>query len=176
MTNPPWLPDALCYNDFKGEWDKFLATVYQVFERDFKQSRPAFQGCPVIYDSRMEDGKEAVFWHITCRDDLRTRNRELDIRRCERIPWPRPMIEHPTDTAISVWKNKRKRDTRVLIWLENLDYLVVMAERPRAMILVTAYCTDIKSQRGKLAKERDEYYKMQKPPESGLSTPSTHGR
>jgi len=54
--------------------------------------------------------------------------------------------------------------SRVLIWLENLDYIVVLAERPREMILVTAYCTDINSQRKKLKKERDEYYKMQKPP------------
>lgn len=165
MSNhPDWIPDALRYSDFNGEWEKFLATVYQIFERDFKQSTPTFQGYPVTYDSRIEDGKEAVFWHITCRDDPRTKNRELDIRRCERIPWPRPMIEHPADSAISVWKNKRKRDTRVLIWLGNLDYLVVMAERRRSMILVTAYCTDIKSQRQKLVKEREDYYKIQKPP------------
>jgi hypothetical protein len=80
------------------------------------------------------------------------------------------MIEHSTDTSLSVWKNERKkpgrsRQTRVLIWLENLDYIVVLAERPREMILVTAYCTDIKSQRKKLEKERSEYYEMQKPPD-----------
>jgi len=45
-----------------------------------------------------------------------------------------------------------------------LDYLVVMVEKPRSMILVTAYCTDVKSQRQKLIKEREDYYKMQKPP------------
>ena len=88
----------------------------------------------------------------------------------DRIPWPRPMIEHSTDKSLSVWKSERKkpsrpRQTRVLIWLENLDYIVVLAERPRAMILVTAYCTDIKSHKEKLRKERDEYYKMQKPPD-----------
>jgi hypothetical protein len=80
------------------------------------------------------------------------------------------MIEHSTDTSLSVWKNERKkpgrsRQTRVLIWVENLDYIVVLAERPREMILVTAYCTDIKSQRKKLEKERSEYYEMQKPPD-----------
>jgi hypothetical protein len=40
----------------------------------------------------------------------------------------------------------------------------VLAERPRAMILVTAYCTDIESHRDKLRKERDEYCRKQKPP------------
>jgi hypothetical protein len=79
------------------------------------------------------------------------------------------MIEHAPDKSLSVWKDERKkpgkpRQTRVLIWLESLDYLVVLAERPRAMILVTAYCTDIESHRDKLRKERDEYCRKQKPP------------
>jgi hypothetical protein len=169
MTKPSWLPDPLQYSDFNGEWDRFLATVYQIFERDFKKSNPKYQDYPVTYDSRIEDGKEAVFWHMTCRYYPGTRGREMDLRRCERIPWPRPMIEHSTDTSLSVWKNERKkpsrpRQTRVLIWLENLDYIVVLAERPKEMILVTAYCIDIKSQKEKLKKERDGYYKMQKPP------------
>ena len=176
MTKPSWLPEALVYNDFKGDWDKFLTTVYQIFERDFKNSKPTYQALPVNYDARIEDGKEAVFWHLICRDDYRTKKRELDLRRCERIPWPRPIIEHPSDLAISTWKSERQRETRVLIWMEALDYLVVLAERPRSVILVTAFCTDIKSHKEKLIKEREKYYKMQKPPESDLSTPSTHGR
>lgn len=79
------------------------------------------------------------------------------------------MIEHSEDQTISVWKNERKkpgkpRQTRVLIWLEDLDYFVVLAERHKTMVLVTAYCTDIKAQKEKLKKERDGYYKKQKPP------------
>jgi len=169
VTQPSWLPDALRYSDFDGDWERFLATVYQIFERDFKQSRPSYEGRTVVPDTRIEDGKEAGFWHMTCRYEPRTQAREMDLRRCERIPWPRPMIEHSADKSLSVWKSERKkpsrsRQTRVLIWLENLDYVVVLAERPRAMILVTAYCTDIKSHKEKLRKERDEYYKTQKPP------------
>ena len=169
MTQYFWLPDPLRYSDFEGDWEGFLNTVYQIFERDFKQSRPSYEGRTVVHDARIEDGKEAAFWHMTCRYESKTRNREMDLRRCERTPWPRPMIEHPADKAVSVWKSERKkprgpRQTRVLIWLENLDYIVVLAERPRQMILVTAYCTDVKSHKKKLRKERDEYYKMQKPP------------
>jgi len=169
VTQPSWLPDALRYSDFDGDWARFLAAVYQVFERDFKQSRPSYEGRIVVHDARVEDGKEAGFWHMTCRYEARTHAREVDLRRCERIPWPRPMIEHSTDRSLSVWKTERKksgspRQIRVLIWLESLDYVVVLAERPRAMILVTAYCTDIESHKDKLRKERDEYYERQKPP------------
>lgn len=169
MTKPAWLPDELRYSDFGGDWEAFLAAVYQIFERDFKQSAPSYSGRRVAHDTRIEDGKEAGYWHITCRYEARTRAREVDLRRCERIPWPRPMIEHSADRQLSMWKDERKkpgrpRQTRVLIWLESLDYIVVLAERPRAMILVTAYCVDIESHKQKLRKERDRYYEMQKPP------------
>ena len=79
------------------------------------------------------------------------------------------MIENCTDKTISVWRNERIRkrgakQTRILIWLEGLDYLVVLAEMRRLTVLVTAYCTDSNHQRRKLRKERNEYYGMQKPP------------
>ncbi|HEX74255.1 MAG TPA: hypothetical protein G4N93_03810 [Dehalococcoidia bacterium] len=169
MTKPSWLPDALKYSDFNGDWDKFIVAVYEIFDHDFKQSSPKYQGYPITYDSRIEDGKEAVFWHIIQTIDIKSRGKVPDLRRCERIPWPRPMIEHPTDSAVSIWKNERPRkkgarQTRVLIWLEDLDYIVVLAEMQRVMILVTAYCTDIKWQREKLRKERERYLEMQKPP------------
>lgn len=166
---PEWLPAALRYSDFDGDYDRFLVAVYEVFERDFKQSKPHYHNRPITYDSRIEDGKEAAFWHITSSFDSSTGNRELNLRRAERIPWPKPMIENCTDKAISVWRNERIREkgakqTRILIWLEGLDYLVVLAEMVHVPVLVTAYCTDIESQRRKLRKERDEYYIMQKPP------------
>ena len=170
MNNPPdWLPSALRYDDFDGDYGKFLAAVYEVFERDFKQSKPHYHNRPIKYDSHIEEGKEVAFWHITSSFDPSTGNRELDLRRAERIPWPKPMIENCTDKAISVWRTERIRgkgakQTRILIWLEGLDYLVVLAEMVHVTVLVTAYCTDIESQRRKLRKERDEYYRMQKPP------------
>jgi hypothetical protein len=164
------LPEPLRYDDFKGEWGTFLASVYGVFERDFKHYTPRYEGRPVTHDSRIEDGKEAAFWHIISRNDPRTGNRELNIRRCERITWVRPLIEHPVDQAVSTWRSERKKpnkksQTRVYRWLEDHDYIVVMAERPRQMVLVTAFCTDIRSEREKLRAERDKYLaQIQKPP------------
>ena len=65
MSNPPdWLPDALRYSNFNGDWDKFLAIVYGIFERDFKKASPKYEGYPIIYDSRIENSKEVAFWHL----------------------------------------------------------------------------------------------------------------
>jgi len=155
VSSPPnWLPEALRYSDFNGEWDRFLVKVYEIFERDFKKSRPSYRGFPLDYDSKIEDGKEAVFWHLTSQYDEKTGNREMDLRRCERIPWPSPIIEHSQDKKLSVWKNKRGKEIRILLWLEGMDYLVVLKESRNTVILLTAYCTDRDHTRNKLRSER----------------------
>jgi len=131
MSKPPdWLPEALSYNDFGGDYEKFLATVYEIFERDFKYSRPNYRGKPLIYDSTIEDGKEVTFWHVTTSTDDATGERLPDFRRSECISWLRPIIEHPDDKALKVLRNKRGWETRVLLWLEELDFLVVLREKP----------------------------------------------
>ena len=163
---PSWLPDLAQFN---GNWEQYLEVIYAIFERDFKASNPFFQGRPVVHDSIMENGKEATFWHLISTFDEGTNDRIPDLRRCERMGWPRPVIEHHAESAISVWKNVRKRpdskeQTRVLIWFEELDYIVVMTEMRQAMILVTAYLTDYPHTRRKLRKEREQYLQMQKPP------------
>ena len=155
VTQPSWLPDALRYSDFDGDWEKFLATVYQIFERDFKQSRPSYSGLHLSYDSRIKDGKEEVFWHLTSQYDRKTGNREMDLRRCERIAWPSPIIVHSQDKQLSVWKNKRGKEIRILLWFEEMDYLVVLKESRNTVILLTAYCTDKDHTRNKLRNERE---------------------
>lgn len=171
MSNPPaWLPEPLCFEDFKGNWEEFISVVYQVFTKDFKQSKLVWEQLPVAYDAKIIDGKEAGFWHIVQKEDSGSGERVPDIRRCEHISWPRPIIEHSGERVISVWKTERKtsrrnqRQIRVLIWFEHLDYIVILGQRPALMILITAYCVEHESYRQKLRRERDDYYKMQKPP------------
>jgi hypothetical protein len=168
MTEKPeWLPETLHFN---GNWDEFIESVYEIFERDFKRTKPVFGTLPVKFDSRIENGKEAGFWHIVQKEDFQAKERLPDIRRCEHIPWPKPIIEHSSDKAITIWKNDRKtnrnnsRQIRVLIWLEDFDYLIILRERSTEMILITAYCVEQESYREKLRQEREDFYKMQKPP------------
>lgn len=159
---PPWLPQELHYADYKGDWEKFLKDVYSIFERDFKKSKSIYEGLRIVFDSRIENGKEMAFWHLIQKEDYKAEDRVPDLRRCERIPWLKPIIEHTHESFVSLWENsrkkpKRQRQTRILLWLEELDYLVILGKRPKEIVLITAYCTDIESQRKKLIKERDEY-------------------
>jgi hypothetical protein len=153
---PDWLPPALDYADYNGAWDNFLLDVYAAFKRDFINSRPQLEGFPVVFDGRISDGMEEGFWHVTSQTDREIGERVQDFRRCERIVWLRPIIEHPDEETISFWKNRRGKEIRLLLWLEAFDYLVVLSERPRVRVLVTAYCTDREHIRRKLRQERDE--------------------
>jgi len=163
-SHPQWLPKELCYASYGGNWDKFLSALYDIFLTDFKHLKAKYEGRTVVYDSRIEYGKEKAFWHLIQRDDFSTRQKLPDIRRCERIPWPKPIIENSVDTRVSVWGKRIKREVRTHIWLEALDYIVVLSEKPKVVVIVTAYCTDIESQRRKLRKDRDKFIEMQKPP------------
>jgi len=162
MSDPPdWLPEALRYGDFGGDWNKFLDAVYGVFERDFKHSNPHYGAKPLIYDSTIEDGKEVTFWHVTTSTDRATGERLPDFRRSERITWIRPILEHSDDKALKVWRSQRGRETRVLLWLEEFDYLVILREKPRKVFLVAAYCIDSEHRRATLRKEWKEWSENQ---------------
>jgi hypothetical protein len=43
-------------------------------------------------------------------------------------------------------------------------YKIILGEKPKILVLITAYCIDHDSYRDKLRKERDILFKMQKPP------------
>lgn len=165
MSNPPsWLPEPLNYDDFGGKWDKFLTSVYGIFERDFKYSRPIFKEHPIIYNSTLVAGKEEAFWHITSSSDIVTGNREPNMRRCERIGWIKSIIEHANDEYVKMWENKRGSSIHILLWLEELDYMVILRERRNRAVLLSAIYVDQNRRRRNLRKEWEQWTKSQKPP------------
>ncbi len=103
-----WLPPELKYSDYSGNWDKFLDDIYEISTYDFIQSYIQYEGSRLVYDSRIENGKEVAFGHIIQRGDSRAGDRVAELRRCERIPWPKPILEHPNEDCISMWENTRK--------------------------------------------------------------------
>jgi len=105
-------------------------------------------------------GKAATFWHIISEGNIEE-NRLPDMRRCERIRWPRPVIEHSHENGVKVWKNIRGREIRICLWLESLEYLVILADRKDYVLLWTAYMVDKDHRRQKLQKEFEEYWRNQ---------------
>ena len=119
--------DESCHlEDYQSNWDEYLEAIYQFFCQDFVTSKPNFE------DERLPD-----------------------LRRCERIRWPHPMIEAVKSKYVKCWKNKRKEEERIVIALEDFSYVVVLADRGEYILLWTAYCVEQEHRRQKL---RREYY------------------
>jgi hypothetical protein len=86
-------------------------------------------------------------------------NRIPELRRCERIRWPKPVIEHSEDPKIKYWVSVKRNEDRIHIWLEDEDYIVVLADRTGFLLPWTAYLVNREHSRRKLIKEYEAYLK-----------------
>ena len=137
-----------------------FSAIYDCFKQDFIDNRPVFEGKKLALKRHpLSLGKEATFWHLI--SEGRTEEERFpDMRRCERIQWPKPIIENSRDTVIKCWKNVRRGGKRICLWLEQHDYLLVLAERKGYLLLWTGYLVTRHHQKRKLQKEYEKYLKM----------------
>lgn len=153
----PWLPELLVLNHHNGQWERCLDAVYQVYVADFVLHRPCLDGLPVNRRRHPEvRGKEATFWHMVQEGPVEE-ERTPDLRRFERIRWPRVIIEEGRARGIKIWENKRGTQKCVCLWAEVEEYLVVLAKRAGYFLLVTAYPTTRDHTKRKLEKEYQAY-------------------
>jgi hypothetical protein len=129
--------------------------LYATFKRDFKDSQPVYEGNAVWFFSEMDSGKEVVFWHMTSRDDKKTGERLPDLRRSERLPWARPMIENSNQPEILAWDYREgDRTIKSYVWLTGQDFLVLMKRyRNGSRRLITSFYVDQPHTRRSLQKK-----------------------
>ena len=152
MAQPPWLPDLELLQSYSGNWANYEEALYQLFLDDFVRRSTYFRGSKIALKRHPEfKGKSATFWHITSEGKVEN-ERTPDLRRCERIRWPRPLIENCNDAEVKVWEEMRNNELRVHIWLEQMDYLLVLAVRNGYYVLWTAFYIDHPHQRKKYEK------------------------
>lgn len=155
---PNWLPAIIELEQFSGNFEKYLEAIYQRFKRDFVRSRPEFKDLRVgIKRYPAIRGKEATFWHLISEGTSES-ERIPDLRRCERIGWPKSMIERFEESEVKCWFNVRRgNERRWVIWVESAEYLVVLAERAGYFILWTAYQVTREHQKQKQRREYEEF-------------------
>jgi len=154
-----WLPPLVLLESYSGNWERYINIIYSFYKQDFIENKPIFQNHKLaIKRYPIVEGKEATFWHIIS-EGKEEADRIPNLRRCERIRWPRPIIEHADDSIIKVWKNQRRNETRICIWLEEQEYLVVLAYRKTYILFLTAYPTTQNHTKRKLQKEYKAFKK-----------------
>ena len=161
------LPELIELNDFGGDFNIFLKKVYDIFKTDFVESKPIFRGKRLgLKKYPLIDNKEYTFYHMTHEGDIEN-ERIPDLRRMERIAWPRPIIDDSEHPYLKVWRNVRRGKggtrNRILILHEAEKYLVILDDRKDYILPWTAYLVKGSKQ---LQKHLNEYksYIMQKPP------------
>ncbi len=156
---PDWLPPLVLFADFKGNWDAYLDVIYTWFKQDFIDSKPMFQGQRLgLKRHPLTNGKEATFWHMIS-EGQEEDTRIPDFRRCERIRWPKPVIEHENDPKVKYWVSVKRKENRIHIWLEEEDYVVVLAARKGFLLPWTAFLVTKQHTIQKLRKEYERYWK-----------------
>jgi hypothetical protein len=156
---PAWLPNILTLD---GTWENTLAKLYSIFDQDFIQAKPTFNGRPIWWDQRILDGRyEEGFWHIISEKDWKTQERIPDFERAKRLPWCAAIITHSIDPAVKFWDYKESDGSiRTYVWLEQWDYVVILEKRQMRLgevaFLITAYHVSGSSSRKKHAMKYDQ--------------------
>lgn len=147
------LPELICLDGFSGNFSLFYEAVYQIFKRDFVLSIPCYKGKRLrLKKHPYVDGKEYTFYHFTHEGNIET-DRVPDIRRMERIGFPKPMIENSGHPILKVWRNKRGTKERILILHEIEKYIVILEDRKDYILPWTAYYIEHENKIRRLIKE-----------------------
>lgn len=167
---PTWLPELIRLEDFGGDWQAYISAVYEAFKRDFVYSQTQFQGVPVrLRHGPFYDKKESTFWHVVSSEAAGTVERIPDLRRCERVKWIKPAIEKVNSPEVKHFIETRGQRIDHLLWLDCEDedckgYLVVLQQRKKACVLVTAYCVQYRHKQQQLQQSYERFLKKQTPP------------
>lgn len=164
-----WLPPLLLLDDDAGDWEAYLERLHQQFVADFVDSRPGWPGKRVNLKRHPEhEGKSATFWHMISTGE-READRLPDFRRCERIAWPRAMIDafdgaepDAAEPRIVWWQEERWNENRYNLALPDFSYVVIVADRGEYVLPWTAYWVEQEHRRRKLRKAFRAFWTAEK--------------
>ncbi len=148
MSPTDWLPPLICLEEFGGDWEVYENAVYDCFYADFVASQPTFEGSVVrLQWNPLRNGREYTYWHLISGGDA------PDLRRCERIRWPRAMLDCANPDLVRCWRNKRGSETGVVLSTADFSYVLVLRERTGYVLLWTAYHVEYSNRRRQLERE-----------------------
>lgn len=140
-----WLPPIITLNSFGGDWITYLEHIYDHYCQDFVGVDLHFRGVRLALKRHPElEGKEATFWHLISSGPIET-ERLPDMRRSERVCWPRAMIEAANQNSpdVLVWRNtrqtKRGLEKNIILALKDFSYMVILRDRETYVLLWTAF-------------------------------------
>lgn len=169
-------PSIVELNSFRGNWSKYESFLYEIFIKDFVDSKPLLHKKPVNYRRHPEiENKLQSFFHITSVDTSLTTNpndRIPDLRRCEKIHWVRIIIDAYENKKVcnqcqcgfvKCWAEKWRNNVRWHLLFEEAKFMVVVEEREDYCLLVTSFHLEYSHQIKKKLKKFEQYQKQKTP-------------
>jgi hypothetical protein len=154
-------PDLLELTSFGGEFKKLFDEAYLIFESDFIKSKPNFNNLLVTAKKiPLVEGMHKTFYHIT-HEGQDESNRKPDIRRIERIRYPKFIITNSKSDEFKIWENKRGNDTKTVLLHVEQSYVVILTKRQDYYLFTTAYYIEQNHTLRKLLKEYETYIKAE---------------
>lgn len=163
-----WLPELVTCESRVSNWTAYEETIYGHYDKDFLRTPlPKLFGRDVRAKAGTVDNRNAGFWHLISESSGIDSERVPDFKRCERIRWPRAMIEAVSDSSrVRWWENDRrvggKNVPRLVVSLPDFTYVVILATHERYFVLWSAYTVEHRHRREKHQKECDAYWKAKK--------------
>ena len=137
-----WLPSLLRLEDYGGDWEAYIEAAHLGFRADFIATRPSIPGRRwAVKRHPLVNGREATFQHLVS-EGVDEGERLPDLRRCERIRWPRAIIDALGTHRVVAWPNERRGDRRIVVALPDFTHAVILADRGDHIMLWTAYVVD----------------------------------
>lgn len=147
--------------DSAEKWKNYVEVIYEIFCAEVANARLAYQGLPIkCRYHEPYDGKHFSFWHMISNGFVEE-DRTPDFERCARIRWISFLICHADDpNFVRVWEQERKtkhgRKKRVVLWLYNHDYVVILEPKATCYFIITTYCISGGTRR-KFTKEWEDW-------------------
>ena len=157
MAINEWLPKLEPYQCGK-EWIEYSYYLYSIFEHDFIKTNPKLDKKKVqVRKYPMYNNKYEAYFHLTCKDyKIGTGERSPDLKRCERIRWPKAFINNFFDRDLLVWKMPYKSVFGIILMSKSKRHIVILEERNDYYLLITAFYYDHQHSYIKKLKEYDK--------------------
>lgn len=160
-----WLPGLVLMSDYGNDWNRYVDVLYSFYRQDFVRDKPHYYGEKLaVKKYPLIDNKEATFWHII-QEGEKEEERIPDLRRCERIRWPKVIIENCEKYGIKIWENDRQtkkgKQISICIWHEIGEYIVILRKRVNYLLFWTSYPVVELHRKRKLEKEYRRYKNWQ---------------
>jgi len=156
VSLPDWLPPLVRLDDYGGDWERYEEALYEAFRADFTNSQCYLGSQRVAYRKRPPvRGRANTFWHLIS-TGLPGKARTRDRSRCERIRWPRALIDAYPGPNVKAWRVQRGGDTNLAIAPGDFSYVVILQQRRGYVLLVTAYPVEWERRRRQMERQWDK--------------------